>query len=254
MASSKKWLLLTMRRVTLTTGLTLLIPEKPDPERERVAEAFSAGGGRVQRLGRFWDPPSFDVASVRVYGPDSFCLVLQQRLGFHLMSPDDDLLLKVPEPFLGRKVRRQSLRDVDCISFPAFIKPVVPKQFRAAVYSTADILASECEGLKRATAVLVSEPVKFEAEVRCFVLDGAVLDGGIYEGTAKVADALRAVEALVRVMPLPRAVVVDIGLLDGRSWVVVEFNAAWGAGLNGCSAAKVLPAIVAASAPNNATG
>jgi hypothetical protein len=48
-------------------------------------------------------------------------------------------------------------------------------------------------------------------------------------------------------MLLPRAVVVDVGLIDGRGWAVIEFNAAWGAGLNGCDPDKVLPAIVAAS-------
>jgi hypothetical protein len=44
-------------------------------------------------------------------------------------------------------------------------------------------------------------------------------------------------------------VVVDVGFIDGRGWAVVEFNAAWGAGLNGCDPDKVLPAIVVASEP-----
>jgi hypothetical protein len=49
-------------------------------------------------------------------------------------------------------------------------------------------------------------------------------------------------------MELPRAVVVDVGLIAGRGWAVIEFNAAWGAGLNGCDPEKVLPAILEASA------
>jgi hypothetical protein len=43
-------------------------------------------------------------------------------------------------------------------------------------------------------------------------------------------------------------VVVDVGLIAGRGWAVIEFNAAWGAGLNGCDPEKVLPAILEASA------
>ena len=39
----------------------------------------------------------------------------------------------------------------------------------------------------------------------------------------------------------------DVGFIADRDWAVVEFNAAWGAGLNGCDAAKILPAILRAS-------
>jgi hypothetical protein len=39
-------------------GLTLLIPEKADPERE--------GGGSVLRIDRFWSPPEVDRQRVRL--------------------------------------------------------------------------------------------------------------------------------------------------------------------------------------------
>lgn len=52
---------------------------------------------------------------------------------------------------------------------------------------------------------------------------------------------------LISDMPVPRAVVIDAGFIDGRGWAVIEFNAAWGAGLNGCNAEKVLAAIVSAT-------
>jgi len=48
-------------------------------------------------------------------------------------------------------------------------------------------------------------------------------------------------------MTLPMTVVVDVGFVGGRGWTVIEFNAAWGAGLNGCNPERFLPAIVAAS-------
>jgi len=34
-----------------------------------------------------------------------------------------------------------------------------------------------------------------------------------------------------------------------RGLAVIEFNAAWGAGLNGCHPEKVWPAVIAASGP-----
>jgi hypothetical protein len=39
---------------------------------------------------------------------------------------------------------------------------------------------------------------------------------------------------------LPHAVVLDVGVIEGRSWAVVEANAAWGSGLYGCDASQVL--------------
>jgi hypothetical protein len=36
-----------------TVGLNLLISDKPDSERDALADAFERGGGAVHRLGRF---------------------------------------------------------------------------------------------------------------------------------------------------------------------------------------------------------
>lgn len=132
-----------------------------------------------------------------------------------------------------------------------FIKPVVPKQFRGAVYGTADELAEECRGLAPDTAVIVSEIVKLTAEVRCFVLNNEVLDAAVYEGVADRAEAIGFATEVIQALALPRAVVLDIGMVPGTGWAVVEFNAAWGAGLNGCNAERVLPAVLAASAPQS---
>lgn len=233
--------------IASTAGLNLLISDKPDPERDALAKSFARHGGEVHRLGRFWDPPSFDPATVRVYGADSFCLVLQQKLGFVLCSPADDFLLHVPAQFLQRRLEKRTLAEAESSLLPAFVKPVTPKQFRGAVYISANKLAEECRGLPPDTAVFVAEPVTLTAEVRSFVMNGRVLDAAIYEGSAEIANATKFVTELTRVLLLPRAVVVDVGLIAGRGWAVIEFNAAWGAGLNGCDPEKVLPAVVAAS-------
>ena len=59
-----------------TTDLTLVISDKPDLERDAVAEVWSAAGGEVLRLGRFWEPPAIDPRRARVYGADAFCHVV----------------------------------------------------------------------------------------------------------------------------------------------------------------------------------
>lgn len=233
-----------------TAGLNLLVSDKPDPERDAVADVFARRGGTVHRIGRFWDPPVFNPPTVRVYGADSFCLVLQQKLGFALCSPADDLLLQVPYQFLQRQLAKRSLSEAQSSSFPAFIKPVTPKQFRGAVYKSAAELTQECRGLPPYTAVFVAEPVTLTAEVRSFVLDGRVLDAALYEGAAKTSDAIKFIAELVAAMTLPRTVVVDVGFVADRGWAVIEFNSAWGAGLNGCDPGKVIAAILAASEPS----
>jgi hypothetical protein len=209
-------------------GLNLLIPDKPDAERDALAGAFSRQGGTVHRLDRFWEPPSFEAASVRVYGADSFCLVL-------------------PPDFMRRQLRQLPLGEVLGGSFPVFAKPTMPKQFRGAVYRSAEEIGQECRGLAPETPVFVAEVVSFTAEVRSFVLEGRVLDAAVYGGNADLAEAVAFVSALIPTMKLPRGVVVDVGFIVGRGWAVIEFNAAWGAGLNGCDPEKVLPAILAAS-------
>jgi len=186
---------------------------------------------------------------VRVYGAGAFCLVLQQKLGLTLCSPSDELLLQVPARFLNRQVTRQTLGEILSSTIPSFIKPVTPKQFRGAVYESEDALAAECRGLPPGTASFVSEPVTFAAEARTFVMDGLVLDAAVYEGKSDVVGAGQFVEALSHSMLLPRAVVVDVGFIDGRGWAVIEFNTAWGSGLNGCDPDEVLPAIAVAPEP-----
>lgn len=141
-----------------------------------------------------------------------------------------------------------TLAEVSRALFPVFIKPVTPKQFRGAVYQSAATLAEECRGLTPDIKVFVAEQVRFTAEVRSFVLDRQILDASVYEGTADVVDAAKFAREVIEAMKLPRTVVIDVGFIAERGWAVIEFNAAWGSGLNGCDAEKVFRAIIAASA------
>ena len=65
-------------------------------------------------------------------------------------------------------------------------------------------------------------------------------EGGEKAGPSR--DALAVCSRLLgdRSAALPPAFVVDVGLIDGRGWAVVEFNPAWCAGLLGADPAAVL--------------
>jgi hypothetical protein len=228
-------------------SLVLLIPDKPDPERDAVATAWERACGSVVRVGRFWDPPDVDRARARVYGNDTFCLVLAEKLRLRLVSPSDRILETAPKELLERVLRIVPLGSLRAEHYPAFVKPVMPKQFASGVYASAEGLAAETRGLAPDVDVIVSEIVTFVAEARAFVLDGAVKACAIYEGSGDATHAGELAARVARAVDLPRTCVVDVGLLPSGRWVLVECNATWGAGLNGCDAASVVDCIASAS-------
>src|SRR5207253_137307 len=91
----------------------------------------------------------------------------------------------------------------------------------------------------------------------CFVLDGTVQTFSPYlrEGQlAQLPDGswpwseIEAQEAKAfanqvladRKVDIPSALALDIGIIEGRGWAVVESNAAWGSGIYGCDPLAVL--------------
>lgn len=211
-----------------------MISDKPDVERDAVADVWSAAGGEVLRLGRFWDPLALDPERVRVYGADSYCQVLAKKLGLVLVSPPDDVLLHLAPTLTKRALRGATLADAGTLAFPAFIKTLVPKLIRSRVYDSAADLAAEARGLEPETALLVSEIVTFVAEARSWLLGTEVLSIACYEGDVDVTAARELAAAIARDPAMTSPCVVDVGLTDDRGWVAIEANAAWGAGLNGC--------------------
>ena len=103
------------------SGLTLLVPDKADLERDQVASAWVRARGEVVRLGAFWRPPALPASGLRVYGNAVFGEVLSQQLPLQLVSPADNLLLGVPVELLGREVEEHFLAEVPSEErFPLF--------------------------------------------------------------------------------------------------------------------------------------
>jgi ATP-grasp domain-containing protein len=173
----------------------LIIPAKPDVERDAVAFAWAACGGTVLRIDRFWTRPDVEPDRVALYGADTFCLVLAQLLGLDLVSPPDDLLIRADRRFAKRAVRGVSLAEALDGTFPAFVKPLVPKQFRAGVWRAADDLRAECSGLAPDTTVISSEVVTIQAEARAWILGGRVVTCAVYEGAGNPDEASQLIES-----------------------------------------------------------
>lgn len=230
----------------------LIIPSRPDIERDSVAAAWTSRGGSVLHLDRFWVRPDVDPGRVALYGADTFCLVLAQLLGLELVSPPDDLLVRADRGLTRRSIRRVSLSEALGGAFPMFAKPLVPKQFRAAVWRSADELGAECTGLESDAAVITSEVVAIRAEARAWILDRQVLTCAVYEGEARVDEAAAFAERCVDNLDLPATCVIDVALVED-GWCLLEGNAAWGAGLNGCDPVAAVQCIDQATSVRKAT-
>ncbi|EDM76792.1 hypothetical protein PPSIR1_18862 [Plesiocystis pacifica SIR-1] len=124
-----------------------------------------------------------------------------------------------------------------------FAKSAAPKLFTAGVYASASVVREVARDLPGDTGVLLSTVVDIDAEVRSFVLDDRVLSAAAYEGELGPGELEAAIALAERIAahPLvPRSCVLDLGRVRegperSARWVLVEANAAWGAGLNGCT-------------------
>jgi hypothetical protein len=198
-------------------------------------------------------------ADVVLYGETLLADAAAAALDLALFEPTIDWLPALPEALRRREVRLATLGDARRTGAGRFIKPVDDKFFPARVYAELDVDPSVGDDLP----VRIAEPVRFGLEVRAFVRDGEVagLSADLRDGALARGDgdwALRADEAaaaqacLARVIadvPLPPAVVVDVGEILGRGWAVVEANPAWASGLCGVDPRAVLPVLRRACAP-----
>ena len=156
-------------------------------------------------------------------------------------------------------------RDLSRLKRPTFVKPADPldRCFDAGVYADPRDIRTP-RGIDPGTPVLVAEPVEWLAEFRCFVREGRVVATSPYlsfgrpvwrawgQGGEKAVpskDALAVCDRLLagRSPALPPACVVDVGLVEGRGWAVVEFNPAWCSGLLGADPTAVLGVLERAS-------
>ncbi|MEU9048326.1 MULTISPECIES: ATP-grasp domain-containing protein [unclassified Kitasatospora] len=224
---------------------------------------------------------------VHVYGGPLFGDAVGRELGLGLLEPAADWLTRLPLALTGRRVTSTTLAEARRLRRPAFVKPPVDKLFAARVYPDGSALPGPAV-LDGDIPVLVSEVVRFGAEYRLFVLDGAVragsryaVDGelsvaplvaaGVPDGTsageaaevpagmsAEVPDGRSAevlaftrdvLAASAAEAPLPSAAVVDVGLTENGRWAVVEANAAWASGGYAADPDAILDVVLRSGGP-----
>lgn len=242
---------------------TLLLSNTRLPAADALSTAARRRGWRCYALDRTPHPP--DAADPVIYGGTDVVDEIAARFGVTLREPAFDLLARTPQTFRLRDVRFTRYDHLCPFDRPTFVKPADPrrKAFDAGIYR--DVRDARLEGpLDPRMPVLVAEPVEWLEEHRCFILDGEIAASSPYlrfgrpvwrpfaSGTPPALP--EAVRVLCRhllwtaELPFPAAFVVDVGLIDGRGWAVVEYNPAWCSSLLGADPNAVLPILQRASA------
>lgn len=220
----------------------LLIPDKPDIERDSVADIWIDNGGEVMRIGKFWERPDIDSKRITIYGNDTFSLVLAQVIGVELIIPRDETISWLDLKWTKRKIDVLEISEVNDTFFPTFLKPVKPKTFKSKIYEEIDGFLKEVEGIDQNEKIIRSEIISIISEARAFILNGKILDLALYEGSADLSSAKGFLSNFLinNDMDLPKTYVVDLGYNDSDKWFIIEFNSCWGAGLNSCKPDKVI--------------
>ncbi|MCG2614077.1 ATP-grasp domain-containing protein [Terrimonas sp. NA20] len=178
----------------------LLIPEKADSETHEVAAAWAKFGRPVRKLGKYWiKEDDLNGQLLTVYGNQTFSLILAQIYDLELISPDDSLIANLDQRWTKRNIKLSEAGKVSHSSFPVFIKPVVHKQFQAAIFISPAELQKAVEGLPENEPVLVSEIIPvIRAEARAYIMDNTICDIAFYEGSGNQQQAILFLESFLR--------------------------------------------------------
>ncbi|HNG95106.1 MAG TPA: ATP-grasp domain-containing protein [Acidobacteriota bacterium] len=242
---------------------TLVLSPRFTPDSIALAGAATQLGWNVERLVNWRPQAELKTQPVVVYGEPLFAAVIARELGLSLVEPPFHWLTTLPVQYCKRDIQFLSLGDAKAINHPAFFKPADDKCFPAKVYQSGLELA-DFGYLEEDVPVLVSEPVVWEVEFRCFVHHRTLAtfspysrfgelacdSNGNWPATTDEIAALRQfTDSLLNdwSVSIPEAVVIDVGVISGKGWAVVEANAAFGSGIYGCDPAQVLPVLAEAS-------
>lgn len=243
----------------------LILSARQTVDAQKLWRACIAAGWRVERA-HGWHVPDADAAEAVVYGEPLFAEHVAQTLGLRLLAPTVDWLARLPGRWCGRDVRFMTLGEARAVSGRAFIKPAEEKCFEAKVYAGGHELPAPGP-LPETLPVLVQEMVEWTVEYRCFVSERRVAAVSAYwrEGLVakdnegmwiateeELAEAARFAETVLadEEVQVPAAVVLDVGVIRGKGWAVVESNAAWASGIYGCDPVAVLGVLRRACEPD----
>lgn len=239
----------------------LILPPRVTEDSVSIWHSAISEGWSTLRL-RNWRAPEELLLSGReklIYGEPLFAEAVADQLGIVLFEPVTTWLPSLPHSVLRRRVHLCKLSHVHEYGMPIFVKPAEGKVFEPrVVYEPGELPKIEkIDDLD----VLVSDPVRFDLEVRFFVSSRRPICSSPYWRHGKLArdesgewpflgteerEATSFLEELLKnsAVELPPSVVIDIGRIENDGWAVIEANPLWGAGLYGCASHRALRQIL----------
>jgi hypothetical protein len=257
-----------MYSILLGMPTLVLSPRYTDDSRTLRTAAVAAGWG-VERLGGWRAPGRLRDRDPVLYGEPLFVEVIAAQLDLAMLDAPADWLPDLPSHHRGRRIEVSTLGEARALHGAAFVKPADGRKgFEGKVYTDGKGLP-EPSVLPDATPVLVADPVTWDVEFRCFVLDGevatlspylrdgelALTDDGEWHATPdEYAEARAYITGLLDEVDVPPGIVIDVGRMDSHGWAVVEANSAWGAGVYGCDSLRVLDVLARTCIPRARLG
>jgi hypothetical protein len=238
----------------------LLLSSRYSADSIALRDAAVDMGWSVERLIDVEQVEKFKAQTALViFGEAVFARVVAQVLGVGLLQPPLDWLAQLPFAFVQRRIRYVTLHEARSQQDLNFIKPAGEKAFPAKIYASGAELPNE-SSLSDTTPVLIIEPVIWELEYRCFVLDREPTTVSIYKRGGRLArdkdgfwnassgelgqawDYARNVLSRPNI-DVPPAFVLDIGIMKNKGWGIIETNPVWASGIYGCEPSKILPVL-----------
>lgn len=215
----------------------------------------------LNRFNAKWNvPEEFRSDVIAVYGEDIYAEIVAEQCNLTLTKPDDNWLSKISEEFTKRKISYGRLKEfVDEENI--FIKCSDFKSFKAGVFDKVTNIKG-FDTLDLESTVFTSEVVEWELEVRCFVLNNEIKTYSSYWrnddfdtnplSEIEHNDLFNFFEDFIQnyTEKLPKAIVLDFGIIKEKGWALIEANPAWCSGLYACDAEKALDVIVESCVKN----
>jgi len=236
--------------------LTLFLSSRYTEDSILLWRSAIAAGWDVIRVSRWEIDRLPESCQPVLYGEVLFVSAMAEALKIPLVVPPADWLTTLPNKYLQRQVRALPLEVARHLTGPLFFKPAELKTFPAGVYENGTSLPCE-QTMVADEPVLVADPVIWETEFRCFVIERNVVACSPYLRRGVLAQAAdgawpfmageqEAVLSFTRefladeAVAVPPAFVLDVGWIAEQGWAVVEANSACSSGLCGCDPAIVL--------------
>lgn len=222
-------------------------------------EAARTVGQPTLRLQTFRPTDALFDIPIAVYGESLFAIILTSKLKHVVLEPTSDWLVNLPEKYTRRDISKTTLGHARAFAKPYFVKNADGmKAFEAQVYQSGEELPTR-DYYPDDYEVLVSEPIDWEVEYRCFIHERTLATMSIYlkngdiartangdwlENTSEQNEAHKFCQTLLdnKDVAIPPACVIDVGRTS-RGWAVVEANPAYGSGIYGCDTKEVLRVI-----------